>query len=63
MPPSSNLKKRLQGKDLFTWIQQEAGNNGSRISPDDAEFLVKMAGDDLLTLSSEIIKMTNIFER
>lgn len=49
--------KRLQGKDLFTWIQQEAGANGSRIGPTEAEFLVKMAGDDLLALSSEIGKM------
>ena len=49
--------KQLQGKDLFTWIQQEAGANGSRNWTGDAEFLVKMAGDDLLTLSSEIVKM------
>ncbi|MBE1554648.1 DNA polymerase III subunit delta [Sporosarcina limicola] len=49
--------ERLQGKDLFTWIQQEAGSKGARISADDAEVLVKMAGDDLLGLSSEIMKM------
>ena len=24
--------KRLQGRDLITWVQQEAGANGARIS-------------------------------
>ena len=27
--------KRLQGKDLLTWIQQEAGSNGVRIASED----------------------------
>lgn len=48
---------RLQGKDLITWIQQEAGANGSRIAPEDAQLLVDMAGDNLLTLSTELGKM------
>ena len=50
--------KRLQGKDLV-----HMDSTGSQIKwshelrPTDAEFLVKMAGDNLLTLSSEIGKM------
>ncbi|WP_342511218.1 DNA polymerase III subunit delta [Sporosarcina sp. FSL K6-1522] len=48
---------RLQGKDLTTWIQQEAGANGARIATEAADFLVEMTGDDLLTLSTEIAKM------
>ncbi|CAM3113913.1 DNA polymerase III subunit delta [Filibacter tadaridae] len=47
----------LQGKDLTIWIQQEAKANGSAISSDAADLLVKMAGESLLTLSSEIGKM------
>ncbi|MEK3934136.1 DNA polymerase III subunit delta [Sporosarcina sp. FSL W7-1349] len=49
--------ERIQGKDLFTWVQQEAGSHGVRITPEAAEYLVKMGGDDLLSLSSEISKM------
>lgn len=48
---------RLQGKDLVTWIQQEAGSHGARIAPQDAELLMEMAGDNLLTLSAELGKM------
>ncbi|BAQ11505.1 DNA-directed DNA polymerase III delta subunit [Bacillus sp. OxB-1] len=49
--------ERIQGKDLFTWVQQEAGSHGVRITLEAAEYLVKMGGDDLLSLSSEISKM------
>lgn len=49
--------ERIQGKDLYTWVQHEAGSHGVRISSDAAEFLVKMGGEDLLVLSSEISKM------
>ncbi len=48
---------RLQGKDLLTWVQQEAGTNGTRIAPQNAELLVEMAGDSLLSLSTELAKM------
>lgn len=48
---------RLQGKDLLTWIQQEAGSNGTKITPEDAQLLVEIAGDNLLTLATEVGKM------
>lgn len=48
---------RLQGKDLLTWVQQEAGTHGTRIAPQHAELLVEMAGDSLLSLSTELAKM------
>lgn len=48
---------RLQGKDLLTWIQQEASSNGTEISADDAQLLIEMAGDQLLTLATELHKM------
>ncbi|KXH87385.1 DNA polymerase III subunit delta [Sporosarcina sp. HYO08] len=48
---------RLQGKDLTSWIQQEASSNGVRITAEAADFLTRMAGDDLLMLSTEISKM------
>ncbi|MFS0575282.1 DNA polymerase III subunit delta [Sporosarcina sp. 179-K 3D1 HS] len=49
--------ERIQGRDLSTWIQHEAGSHGVRISPEAAEYLIKIGGDDLLALSSEISKM------
>jgi DNA polymerase-3 subunit delta len=49
---------RLQGKDLITWIQHEVKLNGSSISPETAQILVNVAGDNLLSLSTEILKMT-----
>ncbi|MFJ7933597.1 DNA polymerase III subunit delta [Sporosarcina sp. NPDC096371] len=48
---------RLQGRDLITWVQQEAGANGAHIGSQEAELLVQMAGDSLLTLSAELTKM------
>lgn len=48
---------RLQGKDLLTWIQQEAGSKGVRIAVEEAQLLVDMAGDNLLTLATELGKM------
>lgn len=48
---------RLVGKDLQTWIQHEAKVNGAHIRPEIAQMLVNMAGDSLLSLSSEIEKM------
>jgi DNA polymerase III subunit delta len=47
----------LTGRDLTTWIQNEAGTNGIKIDPDIAQFLVDTAGDSLLTLSNEIAKI------
>jgi len=49
--------KRLEGRDLLTWIQHEAKVNGSHIAPETAQRLVDMAGDSLLALSTEIVKM------
>lgn len=48
---------RLEGNDLFVWIQQEAGANGVSISPRTAEALVNTVGDRLVGLSTEIEKM------
>lgn len=48
---------RLEGNDLFVWIQQEAGTHGVNISPGTAEFLVNTVGDGLVGLSTEIEKM------
>lgn len=50
--------KRLEGRDLLTWIQNEAKVNGSHISSEAAQILVNMAGDSLVGLSTEIMKMT-----
>lgn len=47
----------LTGRDLLTWIQQEAGTKGVKISPENAQFLVDMNGDSLLSLSSELTKI------
>ena len=44
-------------KILLTWIQQEASSNGAKISSDNAELLVEMAGDNLLTFAAELNKM------
>lgn len=49
--------KRLQGKDLTTWIQHEAKLNDSKISSEIAMLLVEVAGDSLLSLATEIEKM------
>lgn len=49
--------KRLEGKDLSTWVQQEAGRNGVQISSTSAQALVSTVGDNLLSLSMEIKKM------
>lgn len=49
--------KRLEGRDLQTWIQHEAKVNGSHIRPENAQMLINMAGDSLLSLSTEIVKM------
>ncbi|MCG7345077.1 DNA polymerase III subunit delta [Sporosarcina sp. ACRSL] len=47
----------LTGRDLTTWIQNEASANGIKISPENAQALVDMAGDSLLTLANEIAKI------
>lgn len=49
--------ERLEGKDLTTWIQHEAKVNGVQISSATAQLLVDRAGDQLLSLSAEIVKM------
>lgn len=48
---------RLEGKDLSTWVQQEAGRNGVQISSMSAQALISTVGDNLLSLSMEIKKM------
>ena len=48
---------RLEGNDLLTWIQHEAKSNGVGLSSHTAQILVDMAGDNLLSLSAEIVKM------
>ncbi|GEN84649.1 hypothetical protein SLU01_29610 [Sporosarcina luteola] len=47
----------LAGKDLTTWIQNEASLKGVKISTETAQVLIDMTGDSLLTLSSEIAKI------
>ncbi len=48
---------RLEGNDLLTWIQQEAGTHGVNISSRTAETLVNTVGGRLVGLSTEIEKM------
>lgn len=48
---------RLEGKDLTVWIQQEAEANGVHITNTSAQKLVDTAGENLLTLATEIEKM------
>ncbi|MHA6260355.1 DNA polymerase III subunit delta [Sporosarcina sp. CAU 1771] len=48
---------RLQGRDLSTWIQHEAKENGTFISQQSSEYLMKIAGEGLLSLANEIEKM------
>lgn len=48
---------RLEGNDLLTWVQHQAKANGTNITAQTAQTLVNMAGDNLLTLSTEIGKM------
>jgi len=49
--------QRLEGKDLYVWIQNEAKINNSTISYEAAKYLVGVAGDNLLSLSAEIVKL------
>lgn len=48
---------RLEGNDLLTWVQHEATANGTNITSQTAQTLVSTAGDNLLSLSTEIGKM------
>ncbi|MBB4825781.1 DNA polymerase-3 subunit delta [Sporosarcina luteola] len=48
---------RLTGRDLTTWIQQEAGAHGMQITGEIAQLLVDWVGDDLLMLSNELLKI------
>lgn len=48
---------RLEGKDLLTWIQQEAGRQGVQIQSSTAQVLMNTVGDNLLALSTEVQKM------
>ena len=48
---------RLEGNDLLTWVQHEAKANGANITSQTAQTLVSTAGDNLLSLSTEIGKM------
>ncbi|MDN4607074.1 DNA polymerase III subunit delta [Sporosarcina highlanderae] len=47
----------LVGRDLTTWIQNEAGSFGVKISTEIAQLLIDMTGDSLLALSSELAKI------
>lgn len=47
----------LTGRDLTTWVQQEAGAKGVKISSEIAQTLVDYTGDSLLSLSSELTKI------
>ncbi|MDW0117406.1 DNA polymerase III subunit delta [Sporosarcina thermotolerans] len=47
----------LVGRDLTTWIQNEASSFGIKISPEIAQVLIDMTGDSLLALSSELEKI------
>ncbi|WP_339250660.1 DNA polymerase III subunit delta [Sporosarcina sp. FSL W8-0480] len=47
----------LVGRDLTTWIQNEASSFGVKISQEIAQVLIDMTGDSLLTLSSELEKI------
>jgi len=49
--------QRLEGQDLYVWIQHEARLNDSNISSETAKYLVGVAGDNLLSLSAEIVKL------
>lgn len=51
--------KRLEGKDLFVWVQNEAKAHGVHISSETAQSLVNRVGDNLVMLSSELIKMAS----
>lgn len=48
---------RLEGRDLQTWIQQEASRQGVKIESGTAGVLMNTAGDNLLSLATEIHKM------
>lgn len=48
---------KLEGTDLTVWIQQEASSKGLQIEREMAQFLIEMAGDDLLSLATEIEKI------
>ncbi|WOV88801.1 DNA polymerase III subunit delta [Sporosarcina oncorhynchi] len=48
----------LTGRDLTTWVQQEASTNGVKINAETAQILVDYTGDSLLSLSSELSKIT-----
>ncbi|WP_153733021.1 DNA polymerase III subunit delta [Sporosarcina obsidiansis] len=47
----------LQGQDLTTWIMQQGKSKGISIDTKEANFLIEMAGSDLLTLATEIEKL------
>lgn len=49
--------KRLEGTDLLTWVQHEAKSNGIEMERERAQQLVDLVGDDLLLLSSELLKI------
>lgn len=49
---------RLEGKDLTTWIQHETTLNGAQMTSEAAGHLVSVAGDNLLSLATEIKKMS-----
>lgn len=51
--------RRLEGNDLFVWIQNEAKKQGVDMTSSTAKTLVDRAGDNLVLLSAEIIKMAS----
>lgn len=54
--------KRLEGRDLLSWIQHKAKTNGVHMSPETAQTLVTMSGDNLVLLSTEIMKMATYLD-
>ncbi|ARD49538.1 DNA polymerase III subunit delta [Sporosarcina sp. P37] len=47
----------MQGQDLSTWIMQQGKDKGVTFDKKTAEFLMEMAGTDLLQLSAEVEKL------
>ncbi len=48
--------------DLIKWVVREFKNNGKRITPSDAEYLISMAGEDLFSLQNEVGKVASSTE-
>lgn len=49
--------RRLQGRELTTWVEQRVASQGCQIAPEALAGLVEAAGNDLRLLASEIDKL------